>query len=58
MIVKNGDPYSVEVTMSRDEALVLNNALIALRLNNGQEIYNGVSIEYLRGQLAGISEGS
>jgi len=59
MIVKASDPYSVELTMSRDEALVLHNALLSLRLNAvGQQVYNGVDLEYLRGQLSGIADGS
>lgn len=57
MIVKDGDSHSVNVAMTRNEALVLHNALLALRLSDSRAIVDGVDVEYLRGQLAAITEG-
>lgn len=57
MIVKDGDPHMVNVSMTRDEALILHNGLLALRLHtNSAIIQEGVDVEYLRGQLAAISD--
>lgn len=60
MIVKDGDLYSVNVTMSREEALMLHNAMLYTSINNKPILEVGTSVdpEYLRGQLATISDAS
>lgn len=58
MIVKDGDEFVVNVTMTREEALLLHNALLYTSINDQSVLdVRNVDPNYLRGQLAGISDG-